>query len=67
MRLMNQGFFIKLFIAQDGSVEDAEIQEPFAGLMTRDTTVLVELRKARATKALRGKGIELAATGTGGA
>jgi site-specific DNA recombinase len=65
-RLMNQGFFNKLFIAQDGTVEDAEIQEPFAGLLTRDTTVLVELRKARATKALRAKGIELAATGAEG-
>jgi hypothetical protein len=62
-RLMNQGFFNKLFIAQDGTVEHAEIQEPFAGLHTGDTTVLVELRKAMA---LRGKGTELAATGTEG-
>jgi site-specific DNA recombinase len=32
-RLMNQGFFEKLLIGQDGSVEHQELTEPFAQLM----------------------------------
>jgi site-specific DNA recombinase len=32
-RQINQGFFTKLFIDQDGSVERAELTEPFATLM----------------------------------
>ncbi|XVS65976.1 recombinase family protein [Actinosynnema sp. CA-299493] len=31
-RQINQGFFKKLFIGEDGSVERAELQEPFASL-----------------------------------
>ena len=32
-RQLNQGFFEKLFIAEDGSVEHAELTEPFAQLL----------------------------------
>lgn len=32
-RLLNQGFFSKLFIAQDGGVERTELTEPFATLL----------------------------------
>jgi site-specific DNA recombinase len=34
-RLLNQGFFKKLYIGEDGSVERAEMQEPFAALLNR--------------------------------
>jgi site-specific DNA recombinase len=33
-RLINQGFFVKLFIGEDGSVEGAELTEPFATLLS---------------------------------
>ncbi len=35
-RQINQGFFTKLFIAPDGSVERAELTEPFATLLQPD-------------------------------
>jgi len=35
-RQLNQGFFTKLFIAEDGSVERAELTEPFASLMEHE-------------------------------
>lgn len=35
---MNQGLFKKLFIGQDGDVEDGELQDIFAGLFLRDET-----------------------------
>jgi hypothetical protein len=35
-RQINQGFFVKLFIGQDGSVERAELTEPFAALLSPD-------------------------------
>ena len=35
-RQLNQGFFTKLFIARDGSVEQAELTEPFASLMDHE-------------------------------
>ena len=35
-RQLNQGFFTKLFIARDGSVERAELTEPFASLMDHE-------------------------------
>ncbi len=44
-RLLNQGLFEKLFIGEDGSVEDAELQELFAGLLSRDEAVKVETRE----------------------
>jgi hypothetical protein len=34
-RLMNQGFFVKLYVAQDGSIERAELTKPFATLLQR--------------------------------
>ncbi len=70
---MNQGFFAKLFIAEDGSVEDAELRRLFAGLYASDSGALIRQRNARAARALgqRGielqtAGIELTATGTDG-
>lgn len=41
-RLVNQGLFKKMFIAEDGSVEEAEVQDIFAGILSRDETVTVE-------------------------
>ncbi|WP_410669900.1 recombinase family protein [Amycolatopsis sp. cmx-4-68] len=35
-RQINQGFFVKLFIGQDGSVARAELTEPFAALLSPD-------------------------------
>lgn len=35
-RLIDQGFFVKLFIGSDGGVERAELTEPFAALLTED-------------------------------
>jgi hypothetical protein len=43
-RLVNQGLFKKMFIAEDGSVEEAEVQDIFAGILSRDETVTVEER-----------------------
>jgi hypothetical protein len=36
-RLLNQGFFEKLYVAEDGTVERADLTEPFAALLTSDT------------------------------
>ncbi len=33
-RQLNQGFFEKLFIAEDGNVQGADLHQPFAGLLT---------------------------------
>ena len=35
-RQLNQGFFTKLFIARDGSIERAELTEPFVSLMDHE-------------------------------
>ena len=35
-RQLNQGFFIKLFLAGDGSVAWAELTEPFASLIEHE-------------------------------
>ncbi len=40
-RMFNQGFFTRLYIAADGSVDHAELQEPFVQLMARDEGVVV--------------------------
>jgi len=47
-RMMNQGFFRRLYVAQDGSIEDAELNEPFVQLLARDGVAVIEGRKARA-------------------
>jgi hypothetical protein len=44
-RLLIQGLFEKLLIAEDGSVEDAEVQGLFAGLLSRDTTIKTDERE----------------------
>lgn len=41
-RQINQGFFEKLFIGEDGSVERAELTEPFRGLLDSEQTVVRE-------------------------
>ncbi len=41
-RQINQGFFKKLFIGEDGTVESAELTEPFAALL--DTGETIEMR-----------------------
>ncbi len=33
-RQLNQGFFEKLYIAEDGTVQDADLNQPFAALLT---------------------------------
>ena len=47
-RMFNQGFFTRLFIAEDGSVDRAEIQEPFVHLMASDPDVTVRRTNDRA-------------------
>ncbi|MCG5432946.1 hypothetical protein LV457_11705 [Mycobacterium sp. MYCO198283] len=39
--MFNQGFFTKIYIAADGSVDRAELQEPFVQLLAWDETVTV--------------------------
>lgn len=46
-RMFNQGFFKRLYVADDGSIEEAELQEPFVHLLTHDQATVVERRKAR--------------------
>ena len=41
-RQINQGFFTKLFIGEDGTVERAELTEPFAALLDGGDTVTME-------------------------
>ena len=43
-RQINQGFFVKLFIGEDGSVERAELTEPFAALL-EDGRVIQAVRE----------------------
>lgn len=50
-RLLNQGFFKKLFIDQDGDVERFEMTEPFATLLDRN---LVDDLAARRAEKLEG-------------
>ncbi|MEV8439066.1 recombinase family protein [Actinosynnema sp. NPDC051121] len=52
-RQINQGFFKKLFIGEDGSVERAELQEPFASLnlAVEQAARLTSGREATATGA----------------
>ena len=44
-RLFNQGLFRKLFIGEDGSVEEADLQETFAGLFMRDERITLAERE----------------------
>ena len=48
-RWINQGFFKKLFIGPDGSVERYELTEPFATLLTVGQTVTLASPQAQAT------------------
>lgn len=49
-RMMNQGFFRRLYVSEDGSIEDAELNEPFVHLLARDEATVIEQRKARARR-----------------
>ncbi|WP_245589829.1 zinc ribbon domain-containing protein [Amycolatopsis balhimycina] len=49
-RQINQGFFVKLFIGQDGSVVRVELTEPFAALLAQELSV--RLADARGTGGL---------------
>ena len=42
---MNQGLFKNVLIAENGSVEEAEVQDLFAGILSRDEMVAVEERE----------------------
>ena len=55
-RMMNQGFFSRLYIAEDGTVEDAELQEPFVQLLARDEHTTIDERKARVRR-IFGEGV----------
>ncbi|MGH2600637.1 MAG: hypothetical protein ACRDQW_02670 [Haloechinothrix sp.] len=50
-RQINQGFFTKLFIDEDGSVERYELTEPFAVLLGTGQTILAEAPTAEASDA----------------
>ena len=66
-RLLNQGLFTKLFIGQDGSVEDAEVQELFAGLLSKDSTLAVEAREMAVVPVPTQRDVAHSAAGTDGA
>lgn len=66
-RLLNQGLFTKLFIAQDGSVEDAEVQDLLAGLLSKDSTLAVEAREIAVVPVPTQQDATQSATGTDGA
>ncbi len=40
-RLLNQGFFRKIYIGDDGQVQSAVLHQPFAGLLAVDTDTLI--------------------------
>lgn len=44
-RMFNQGFFRRLYVGEDGQIEDAELQTPFAQLLARatDTRIVTDL------------------------
>lgn len=65
-RMFNQGFFTQLYIAADGSVDHAELQEPFVQLMARDEGITV--KRIHRAPADPGDALDsdLAATGTEG-
>lgn len=66
-RLLNQGLFQKLFIGQDGSVEDGEVQQFFAGLLSNDATLASEERERAVIPVPLQQDVDLATTGTDGA
>lgn len=66
-RLLNQGLFVKLFIGEDGSVEHADMQDFFAGLLCRDETTEQEERNVVALPTAMRLDEALAATATDGA
>jgi site-specific DNA recombinase len=41
-RLFNQGFFTRLYVAEDGSVDRAELQEPFVQLLAHEKDIVVK-------------------------
>lgn len=65
-RMLNQGFFSKLYINDDGSVSDGEIQEPFAHLVAHLSNVFFDKRERRVGHIYQERVIELERTGTDG-
>jgi site-specific DNA recombinase len=63
-RMLNQGFFSKVYIDEDGSVSDGEIQEPFAHILAHLNTVFIDKRKSRVRHILGKRLQELQRTGT---
>ena len=63
-RMLNQGFFSKLYIDEDGSVSDGEIQEPFAHLVAHLSTVFIDKRRSRVRYIQQERVVELERTGT---
>lgn len=49
-RMMNQGFFTKLYISEDGDVERAELTEPFAQVLSREPEGTAHEVSARTTE-----------------
>lgn len=47
-RMFNQGFFTRLYVAADGSIDRAELQEPFVQLLARDEDTIVRRINDRA-------------------
>jgi hypothetical protein len=63
--MFNQGFFTRLYLAEDGSIDRAELQEPFVQLMARDEDTIVRRIDDRAGVAPQDAfSDEFAATGT---
>uniref|UniRef100_UPI0037C87DAC recombinase family protein n=1 Tax=Mycolicibacterium sp. TaxID=2320850 RepID=UPI0037C87DAC len=65
-RMFNQGFFTRLYVGADGSIDRAELQEPFVQLMARDADTIVR-RADHPVHAPENAFLgDLAATGTDG-
>ncbi|MFT4128116.1 MAG: hypothetical protein QM662_18040 [Gordonia sp. (in: high G+C Gram-positive bacteria)] len=50
-RMLNQGFFRKIYIGEDGQVQSSVVHEPFAGLLAADANTHVEHDTATAPRA----------------
>ncbi|KSU53335.1 hypothetical protein AS181_22145 [Gordonia sp. SGD-V-85] len=51
-RMLNQGFFTRIYINSDGTVSDAELQQPFVHLLAVDKRTTIQHRQKRLRHAM---------------
>lgn len=51
-RMLNQGFFTRIYINSDGTVSDAELQQPFVHLLAVDKRTTIQHRQKRLRQAM---------------